>query len=403
MEVKKDGGFYMSFKISDTVTWIGKIDWELRTFHGEEYSTHKGSSYNSYLIKDEKTVLIDTVWHPFAKEFVANLKKEIDLNKIDYIIMNHSENDHSGALLELMKEIPNTPIYCTKSGVKILKGHYHKDWNFIEVKTGDSLNIGRNKLTFVEARMLHWPDSMFTYLSGENILFSNDAFGQHYASELMYNDKVDQGELFQEAIKYYANILTPFSKFVVKKIEEVISFNLPVNMICASHGIMWRDNPLQIVNKYMEWAKDYQENQITIIYDTMWNSTRKMAEAIAEGIKNSNKDIAIKIFNSSKNDIITEVFKSKMVIVGSSTINNGILSSIAAILEMIRGLSFKGKKGAAFGSYGWSGESVKIISEELNEAGFEIVNEGIKELWSPDEEGLSRCREFGSNVLKKIQ
>ncbi|WPC42857.1 anaerobic nitric oxide reductase flavorubredoxin [Clostridium sp. JS66] len=396
----------MSFKINDTVTWVGKIDWELRTFHGEEYSTHKGSSYNSYLIKDEKTVLIDTVWYPFAKEFVANLKKEIDLNKIDYIIMNHSESDHSGALLELMKEIPNTPIYCTKSGVKILKGHYHKDWNFVEVKTGDSLNIGRNKLTFVEARMLHWPDSMFTYLSGENILFSNDAFGQHYASELMYNDKVDQGELFQEAIKYYANILTPFSKFVVKKIEEVISLNLPVNMICTSHGIMWRDNPLQIVNKYMEWAKDYQENQITIIYDTMWNGTRRMAEAIAEGIKSSNKDIVIKIFNSSKNDkndIITEVFKSKMVLVGSSTINNGILSSTAAILEMIKGLDFKGKKGAAFGSYGWSGESVKIISEELNEAGFEIVSEGIKELWNPDEEGISRCREFGSNVLEKIQ
>jgi len=285
----------MPFKISYTVTWVGKIDWELRTFHGEEYSTHKGSSYNSYLIKDEKTVLIDTVWQPFAKEFITNLKKEIDLNKIDYIIMNHSESDHSGALVDLMKEIPNTPIYCTKSGVKIIKGHYHKDWNFVEVKTGDTLDIGKNKLTFVEAKMLHWPDTMFTYLSGENILFSNDAFGQHYASELMYNDKVDQAELFQEAIKYYANILTPFSKFVVKKIEEVLSFNLPVNMICPSHGIIWRDNPLQIVNKYMEWAKDYQENQITIIYDSMWNATRRMAECIAEGITSNNKDVTVKL------------------------------------------------------------------------------------------------------------
>lgn len=395
----------MSFEINDTVTWVGKIDWELRTFHGEEYSTHKGSSYNSYLIKDEKIVLIDTVWQPFSKEFVTNLKKEIDLNKIDYIIMNHSESDHSGALVDLMKEIPNTPIYCTKSGVKILKGHYHKDWNFVEVKTGDTLDIGRNKLTFVEAKMLHWPDTMFTYLSGENILFSNDAFGQHYASELMYNDKVDQAELFQEAIKYYANILTPFSKFVLKKIEEVLSFNLPVNMICPSHGIIWRDKALQIVNKYMEWAKDYQENQITIIYDTMWNCTRRMAEAIAEGIKSLNKDITIKIFNSSKsdkNDIITEVFKSKIVLVGSSTINKGILSSTAAILEMIKGLEFKGKKAVAFGSYGWSGESVKIIREELGKAGFEIINEGIKELWSPGEDGLDRCREFGRNVLGKI-
>lgn len=391
----------MTFKINDAVTWVGKIDWELRTFHGEEYSTHRGSSYNSYLVRDEKTVLIDTVWKPFGKEFVANLKKEIDLNKIDYIIANHSEIDHSGALLELMREMPNTPIYCTKNGAKILKGHYHQNWNFIEVKTGDTLEIGKNKLIFVEARMLHWPDSMFTYLAGENILFSNDAFGQHYASELMYNDKVDNAELYQEAIKYYANILTPFSPLVVKKIEEVLSFNLPVDMICPSHGIIWRENPIQIVNKYMEWAKNYKENQVTIIYDTMWNNTRRMAEAIAEGLKEIDKDCVIKIFNSSKhdkNDIIAEVFKSKTVLVGSSTINRGILSSTAAILEMIKGLGFKDKKAAAFGSYGWGGESVKIITEELNKAGFEIINEGIRELWNPDESGLERCRNFGKNL-----
>lgn len=391
----------MPFKINDKVTWVGKIDWELRNFHGKEYSTHRGSSYNSYLIRDEKTVLIDTVWQPFSKEFTANLKKEVDLNSIDYIVMNHSEIDHSGALLELMREIPDTPIYCTKNGVKILKGHYHQDWNFIEVKTGDTLEIGKNKLVFIEARMLHWPDTMFTYMTGENMLFSNDAFGQHYASELMYNDKVDIAELYQEAIKYYANILTPFSPLVVKKIEEVLGFNLPVDMICPSHGIIWRENPLQIVNKYMEWAKNYKENQVTIIYDTMWNNTRKMAEAISEGIKEVDKDCTIKIFNSSKhdkNDIISEVFKSKMILIGSSTINKGILSSTAAILEMIKGLGFKDKKAAAFGSYGWGGESVKIITEELGKAGFEVINEGIRELWNPDEDGLERCKNFGRNL-----
>ena len=385
----------MSFKINDKVTWVGKIDWELRKFHGDEYSTHRGSSYNSYLIRDEKTVLIDTVWQPFSKEFVSNLKNEIDLNEIDYIIANHAEIDHSGALPELMKEIPNTPIYCTKNGVKSLKGHYHQDWNFVEVKTGDTLDLGKNKLIFIEARMLHWPDSMFSYLTGENILFSNDAFGQHYASELMYNDKVDNAELMQEALKYYANILTPFSSLVVKKIEEVLGFNLPVDMICPSHGIIWRDNPIQIINKYMEWAKNYKENQVTLIYDSMWNSTRRMAEAIATGIKSVDKNITIKIFNSAKadkNDIITEVFKSKAILVGSSTINKGILSSTASILEMIKGLEFKNKKAAAFGSYGWGGESVKIITEELNKAGFELINEGIRELWNPDEEGLKRCR-----------
>ena len=390
------------FKISDTVSWVGKIDWELNRFHGDEYSTHKGSSYNSYLIRDEKTVLIDTVWEPFSKEFVANLKKEIDLNKIDYIIANHSEIDHSGALAELMEEIPDTPIYCTKNGAKILKGHHHKDWNFVEVKTGDTLDIGKNKLIFVEARMLHWPDSMMTYMSGENILFSNDAFGQHYASELMYNDKVDNDELYDEALKYYANILTPFSKFVVNKIEEVVALNIPIEMICPSHGIIWRDNPLQIVNKYMEWAKSYQENQIAIVYDTMWNGTRRMAEAIAEGIKSKDKDVDIKLFNCAKrdkNDIITEVFKSKMILVGSSTINSGILTATAGILEMIKGMKFTNKKAAAFGSYGWSGEAVKIITEQLKEAKFDVVNDGIRELWNPDEEALERCREFGRNLV----
>ncbi len=395
----------MSFKINDTVTWVGKIDWELRTFHGEEYSTHKGSSYNSYLIRDEKTVLMDTVWRPFSKEFVENLKKEIDLKEIDYIIMNHGEPDHSGALPELMREIPDTPIYCSKNGIGILKGHYHQDWNFVEMKAGDKLNIGSKDLIFIEAKMLHWPDTMFCYLTGDNILFSNDAFGQHYASELMYNDLVDQKELYNEAIKYYANILTPFSKLVENKIKEVVAMNVPVNMICTSHGIIWRDNPLQIVQKYMEWAQDYSENQVTIFYDSMWDATRKMAEAITEGIKSKNSSVAIKLFNASKadkNDIVTEIFKSKLVLAGCSTINKDILYSMAGMLEMIKGLRFKNKKAAAFGSYGWSGESVGKLNEELKKAGFELVDEGLKLLWVPDHEGVEKCMEFGRKVAESL-
>jgi flavorubredoxin len=396
----------MSFKINDTVKWVGKIDWELRKFHGDEYSTHKGSSYNSYLVQDEKTVLIDTVWTPFAKEYVANLKKEIDLNKIDYIIVNHAEPDHSGALPELMREIPNTPIYCTANAVKSIKGHYHQDWNFVEVKTGDKLNIGSKEIVFIEARMLHWPDTMFSYLTGDHILFSNDAFGQHYASEYMFNDLVDQAELYQEAIKYYANILTPFSKLVEKKIEEVVAMNVPVSMICTSHGIIWRDNPLQIVTKYMEWAKDYQENQVTILYDTMWDATRKMAEAIAAGVKSANPEINIKIFNTAKadkNDVITEVYKSKAILVGSSTINKGILHSVAGMLEQIKGLGFKNKKAAAFGSYGWSGESVQMITEELKKGGFEVIDNGVKALWNPDKESLDKCFELGKHFGEALK
>lgn len=395
----------MSKKLTEKVSWVGKTDWELTRFHGDEYSTRRGSSYNSYLVRDKKSALIDTVWKPFDEEFVQGLKQEIDLNQIDYIICNHNEIDHSGALVELMREIPETPIYCTANGEKILRGHYHQDWNYVTVKTGDSLDLGESKLIFVEAKMLHWPDTMFTYMTGDEILFSNDAFGQHFASESLYNDTVDQAELLAEALKYYANILTPFSTFVTKKINEVVSLNLPVNMICPSHGVIWRDDPLQIVHQYLKWADNYQENQIVLVYDTMWNSTRKMAEAIAAGILQADPSVTVKLMNAAKedkNDIITEIFRSKAVLIGSSTINNGHLFSIGGLLEMIKGLKFKNKKSAAFGSYGWSGEAVAQLTKALSESGFAIVNDGHRSLWVPDEAELSACREYGKQFSQLL-
>jgi len=396
----------MAFKIKDNITWVGKIDWELRKFHGEELSTHRGSSYNSYLVQDAKTVLIDTVWGPFAREFVSKLKQVIDLKKIDYVIANHGETDHSGSLPELMREIPGTPIYCTANAVKSLKGQYHQDWNFQVVKSGDKLNIGSRDLIFIEAPMLHWPDTMFCYLTGDNILFSNDAFGQHLASELMYNDLVDQCELYQEAIKYYANILTPFSMLVDKKIKEVVGLNLPVAMICPSHGIMWRKDPLQIVSKYVQWANNYQENQITIVYDSMWNGTRKMAEAIAAGITAADSSVTVKLFQcarSDKADIITEIFKAKAILVGSPTVNRGILSAVGGILEEVKGLGFKNKKAAAFGTYGWSGEAVKILTEKLREAGLEVLQDGLRINWNPDQQGIESCITLGKEVAGKVK
>jgi len=396
----------MAFKIKENIVWVGKVDWELRKFHGEEYSTHRGSSYNSYLVKDEKVVLIDTVWGKFSSEFVVNLKKEIPLEKIDFVIANHAESDHSGALPELMRHIPDVPIYCTSNGVNSLKGHYHQDWNFQVVKTGDKLSLGSKELIFVEAQMLHWPDSMMCYLTNDNILFSNDAFGQHIASELMYNDLVDQAELFQEAIKYYANILTPFSALVDRKIKEVVALNVPVNMICPSHGVIWRKDPLQIVNQYLQWANAYAENQITVAYDSMWDGTRQMAEAIAKGIMEADQTVAVKLFNiarSDKNDVITEIFKSKAILIGSPTVNKGVLSAVAAILEEIKGLRFQNKKAAAFGCYGWSGEAVKVISDKLKEGGFQLLNDGIREKWNPNIESVDNCIRFGRDVALNLK
>jgi flavorubredoxin len=391
----------MKRAIKNSVSWVGKIDWELRKFHGDEYSTHRGSTYNSYLIEEEKTALIDTVWRPFAREYVENLAKTVDLRKIDFVIASHAEVDHSGALPELMARIPDVPIYCTANGVKSLKGHYHRDWNFHPVKTGDRLSLGSKELVFIEAPLLHWPDSLFSYLTGDNILFSNDAFGQHYASEYLFNDLVDQAELMAECLKYYANILNPFSELVTRKIREVLALNLPLEIICTSHGVIWRDNPGQIVQRYLEWAEGYQENQITLIYDTMWNGTRVMAEGIAAGLREADPAVNLKLFNlakSDRNDVVSEIFKSRAIVVGSPTINRGILTSIAGLLEEVKGLKFRNKKAAAFGCYGWSGESVKLLREGLAAAGFPVVDDGLRCLWNPDRQGVADCLAYGKKL-----
>ena len=381
-------------KIKNNVDWVGKIDWELREFHGTDFSVNRGSSQNAYLIREEKTVLIDTVWAPHAQEFISNLKKEIDLKSIDYIVANHGEIDHSGALPALMAEIPGTPIICTANAVKSLVGQYHHpEWNFRTVKTGDTLDLGKGKkLVFVEMKMLHWPDSMATYMTGDNILFSNDAFGQHYAVEELFNDKADACELWEEAMKYYANILSPFSPLVKKKIEEIVALNLPIDIIAPSHGVIWRDKPLEIVQKYAQWAEDYSEDQITIVYDTMWESTGMIANEIAGFINRLAPHIKVKVFNlskSDKNDVMTEVFRSKAIAVGSPTVINSVLSSVAGWLHFLKELKYKGKYAAVFGSYGWSGEGNDELRAKLGGAGFEVLEPEVRVNWKPGAQELA--------------
>lgn len=390
--------------IKNNVSWVGYIDWELETFHGDDYSITNGSSQNAYLVEEEKTVLIDTIWTPHRFDFVENLKKEIDLKKIDYVIANHGECDHSGALTALMAEIPETPIYCTAQAVKSLEGQYGKrGWNFHVVKTGDELEIGNGKkLVFVEMKMLHWPDSMATYMTGDNILFSNDAFGQHYAVDELFNDKANQCLLYKEAIKYYTNILNPFSALVAKKLEEIASLNLPIDIIAPSHGAIWRERPMQIVETYAKWANAYQENQVTVAYDTMWEGTTQIAHAIAEEIRRQSPETVVKVFNVSKadkNEVMTEVFKSKAIAVGSPTVSNSILSSVAGWIEFLKQLKFKNKRAAAFGCYGWSGESVKILQEKLRDAGFEVVDENIRAFWKATDEDMAKVPEMVKALL----
>lgn len=390
-------------EVKNDIYWVGIKDWELRQFHGHELSTHRGSTYNAYLIKDEKVVLVDTVWDPYQEEFVDKLDKEIGIDNIDAIIINHSEPDHGGSLGYLMSKRPDIPIYCTKNGADAIRRQFHKDWNFNIVKTGDTLKTGKYELVFVEMQMIHWPDSMLTYVKGANMVLSNDAFGQHYSPASLFNDEVDTCELYQEAIKYYANILTPYSPLIKKKIEEIRALNLPIDMIAPSHGVIWRENPVQIIDKYYEWSQDYNEGTVVIIYDTMYNATKMMAEAIGEGM--AKNGIKYKLYNNSvsdQSDVLTEIFKAKGVIIGSCTVNNTVLRSISALLDEIKGHRFKNKVGAAFGSYGWSGEAPKIISKSLEESGVKILHEPLQIKYRPTEDELKMFVEMGDKFAKAM-
>ncbi|MEG3131614.1 anaerobic nitric oxide reductase flavorubredoxin [Pantoea cypripedii] len=395
----------MHIHVKNNIFWVGQRDWEVQHFHGQEYKILRGTSYNSYLIKEEKNILIDTVDPRFRADFVKNLAQEIDIQTLDAIVINHAEEDHAGALEELMKLIPGTPIYCTANGVDSINGHHHHpEWNFKVVKTGDSLEIGNGKkLIFVETPMLHWPDSMMTYLTEDAVLFSNDAFGQHYCDEHLFNDEVDQNELFDQCQRYYSNILTPFSRLVTAKINEILGFGLPVSMIATSHGVVWRDNPTQIVELYLKWAADYQEDRITLFYDAMSNNTRMMADAIAQGIRETDPRVAVKVYNASrhdKNEIITSCFRSKGILVGSSTMNNVMMPKIAGMLEEMTGLKFRNKRASAFGSYGWTGGAVDRVATRLQDAGFDMTI-SLKAKWRPDTNVLEICRQHGRDIARQ--
>jgi flavorubredoxin len=393
----------MITEIAKGVYWVGVVDWAIRHFHGYELSTHRGTSYNAYLICDKKTVLVDTVWGPFQEQLIANIREIIDPAKIDLVVANHAETDHSGGLPAVMRYCPGAKLVVSPRGQESIEGHYHEAWHFQVVKTGDRINIGTSDLVFFEAPMLHWPDSMFTYLTGHNLLMPNDAFGQHYATARRFNDQVDNAELFEEAIKYYANILTPFSAQVLKKIDELLALKLPVDMIAPSHGVIWRKDPIQIVRKYQDWARQVPQDSAVILYDTMWQGTRRMAEAIGQGLVA--EGVPFRMFHmavSDRNDVLVEAFRSKAILVGSPTLNNGLLPTITPILEDLKGLKFRNKIGAAFGSYGWSGEHVALIEEHFQKCKIPIAVPGCRAKWQPRPADLMACDNLGRLVAQAV-
>lgn len=392
-----------SVKVLEDVFWVGAVDWNIRHFHGFTFSTHRGTTYNCYLILDEKNVLVDTVYAPFTEEMLENIREVIDPSEIDYVIANHVESDHSGAISEILKLAPQAEVVGTEKCKEGLQKHYFGNWDFRVVKTGDHISLGERDLQFVEAPMLHWPDSMFTYIPQDRLLMPNDAFGQHWATSQRFDDRVDEHTLMDKAAKYYANILWPFSSLVIRKIDEIQDLGLDIDMIAPSHGLIWRKNPDKIVKAYLRWAKGEAQEKILVVYDTIWGSTEKMAKAIINGIISEDVETTLlRLPFSDVGEILKELLEAKGILIGSSTINNGLLPEVAPFLVELEGLRPKSKVGAAFGSYGWGGGAVKVIEDTLKKAGIKITASSLEVKWVPNEEELQKCFDFGSDFAKGV-
>jgi anaerobic nitric oxide reductase flavorubredoxin len=391
-------------EIKKNIFWVGVVDWNIRTFHGHTYTTRRGTTYNAYLIVDDKVTLVDTVHGAFLEEMVEKITRIVPLEKIDYVIANHVEVDHSGALPGLLKSLPNAKIFGTQKCKEGLAKHYYGNWNFQVVKTGDTLKLGARTLQFIEAPMIHWPDSMFTYCPEEKLLLPNDAFGQHYATSKRFDDEVPQPVLMEEAAKYYANILWPLSSVIFKKIQDVQKSNLAIDMIAPSHGVIWRKDPGKILAAYQGWAQNQTKPKVIVAYESMWGSTEKMARKITQGITDAG--IEVKLFDtalSDRTEVLTEMLDAKGFAFGSSTHDNSMLTTMAAFLHFLKGLKPKNRIACAFGSYGWAGGAVKEIEENLTQAGIEIAQSPLAVQYVPSRDELLQCYEFGRTFASKIK
>lgn len=393
---------YTPIEIADGIYSVGCRDWDIRDFHG--YSTYEGTTYNAYLVLGDQNILIDTVKEKFTDELLANISRIMDPRKIDVVISNHTEMDHSGGIPKVLHRIgKDTPLYCSKMGAKNLKSHFNHDFNYQIVGSGDTLETDDRTFSFLETRMLHWPDSMFTYLVEDAILFSSDAFGQHYASDVLFDDEIGD-EIIPHARKYYANILLHLSPRVQALLKDVTKMNLKIDMICPDHGIIWRENPSKIIQAYDKWSKQEPANKTVVIFDSMWDSTTKMAHSIASGIESA--DVKVKLMNTRKwhrSDIMTEILEAGAIIVGSPTLNSSIFPVIADVMTYVKGLRPQNKIAAAFGSYGWSGEAVKILNKEFAEMKLDVIDAGVKARYVPDEDDLNRCFDLGVKIAKTLK
>jgi flavorubredoxin len=389
-------------KLTDKVWWVGAIDWSLRDFHG--YATERGTTYNAYLVLADKITLIDTVKAPFKEEMMSRIRSLIDPSQIEYIVSNHTEMDHSGCLAEVMKEVNPSKVFASVVGVGALGEHFAFDRDIEAVKSGDELNLGNLKLSFIETRMLHWPDSMITYVQGEEVVFSQDAFGMHLASNERFNDELDSALLECEAKKYYANILTPYSQLITGFLKKFEALKLPVKFIAPDHGPVWRTNINDVMQWYAAWAEQKPTNKVVIVCDTMWQSTLALARHIADGA--ATQEVPVKLMSmasSHRSNVATELIDAGALIVGSPTINNQMFPTVADMLCYVKGLRFKNLIGASFGSYGWSGEAVKLVDAELQAMKVDVVSEPLSVKYVPGAEDLSQATALGVKIASRLK
>jgi flavorubredoxin len=393
---------YSAIKISDHVYWVGAIDWTIRDFHG--YTTPQGSTYNAYLVMADKITLIDTVKAAFREEMLARIKSVIDPAQIKYIISNHSEMDHSGCLPEMIDIIKPEKVFASAVGVKTLKELFHDQQEIIAVKDREKLSLGNMELTFMETRMIHWPDSMFTYFAKDELLFSQDAFGMHLATLERFDDEIPAATLEYEAATYYANIVLPYSPMVLKALEKVIATGWKIKIIAPDHGPIWRKDIAGIISLYQKWASQKPTAKAVVVYATMWHSTEKMASAIAEAL--AQEGIKVKLMSMNevhRSEVVYELLDAGALIVGSSTLNNNILPQMADVMTYLKGLKPANLIGASFGSYGWSGESVRHLEDMLKEMKVSVAAESVAVKHVPDAVALTKCQELGKAIAAKLK
>lgn len=387
----------MKVELAEGVYWVGAVDWNLR-FCGS-YNTPRGTTYNAYLIVDDEVALVDTVKHGFEDEMLKRIGEIVDPAEIDYVVCNHAEMDHSGAMPKLM-EVAGAKVYATRAGKEALWRHYRRDWDVEVVKTGDELSLGEKTLMFIEAAMLHWPDSMFTYLEEDRILMPNDAFGQHIATHYRFEDEVGAVAM-DEAAKYFAVIVSVYSPIVQKKLKEIRDMGIAIDMIAPAHGVIWR-SPGKILDAYDRWSRGEAKRKATVVFDTMWRSTERMAHEITRGI--ASMGVEARLFNlrtSDWSEIMREIIESRVVVIGSPTLNRDMYPTVGGFLTFLRGIRPPNKKAAAFGSYGWGKGAVKAINAELEKMKFEVLP-GLEIKYVPGEEELSSCYEFGRNIASML-